>query len=319
MWRRKAYVYCYPEGGEGAGGAGAGAAGAGAAGAAGGAAGGGSAGGGAGAGAGAAGATLLSQAGGAAAAGAAAAGAAAADPNAWLPEKFRVFDGEGDAKKLNVEASAKKLAAEGYAPLEKRMGDAGAPPEKPEGYKNEAVLETLKKAAGANAAGVNLPDEFVKELNAWAHGAKLTQAQRDAALVAYVQGSQKMTEQAFDNAMASAQKELVKVWGAAGVNPESPQMQAAFRAFMTYAPAPMRTQAEMDKVGNNPIVLQILAAVGAEMKEDTRLNGEGGQGTDISTLMNSEPYWNKKHAEHQSTVKRVNEFFARGGKVQRAA
>jgi hypothetical protein len=37
----------------------------------------------------------------------------------------------------------------------------------------------------------------------------------------------------------------------------------------------------MDKVGNNPIVLQILAAVGAEMKEDTRLHGEGGQGDDI--------------------------------------
>jgi hypothetical protein len=31
--------------------------------------------------------------------------------------------------------------------------------------------------------------------------------------------------------------------------------------------------------------------------------------------MNTEPYWNKKHPEHASTVKRVNEFFARGGKV----
>jgi hypothetical protein len=84
---------------------------------------------------------------------------------------------------------------------------------------------------------------------------------------------------------------------------------------MTYAPPALRTVAEMDKIGNNPIVLQILAAVGAEMGEDTRLHGEGGQGDDVQKLMNSEPYWNKKHPEHASTVKRVNEFFARGGKV----
>jgi hypothetical protein len=115
--------------------------------------------------------------------------------------------------------------------------------------------------------------------------------------------------------MASAQKELVKVWGADGVKPDSPQMKAAHRAFMAYAPPALRTVAEMDKIGNNPIVLQILASVGAEMKEDTRLHGEGGQGDDVQKLMNSEPYWNKKHPEHASTVKRVNEFFAAGGKV----
>jgi hypothetical protein len=230
MWRRNLYVYRYPDGGAGDGGGGAGAAGAGAGGAGSGAAGGGSAGGGAGAGAAGAGAgagaaRCSAKPAVAAAAGAAAAGAAAADPNAWLPEKYRVFEGDGDAKKLNVEASAKKMA-EGHTALEKRMGDTGLPPEKPEGYKNEAVLETLKKAAGDKAAEVKLPEAFLKDFNAWAHTAKLTQAQRDAALVAYMQGGEKMVEQAFDNAMASAQKELVKVWGADGVKPDSPQMKA---------------------------------------------------------------------------------------------
>jgi hypothetical protein len=202
--------------------------------------------------------------------------------------------------------------AEGHTALEKRMGETGLPPEKPEGYKNEAVLETLKKAAGDKAAEVKLPEDFLKDFNAWAHTAKLTQAQRDAALVAYMQGGEKMAQAAFDNAMASAQKELVKVWGADGVKPDSAQMKAAHRAFMAYAPPALRTVAEMDKIGNNPIVLQILASVGAEMKEDTRLHGEGGQGDDVQKLMNSEPYWNKKHPEHASTVKRVNEFFAAG-------
>lgn len=261
--------------------------------------------------------SLLSQAAAAQSPEAKAAAAAAADPNAWLPEKFRIFDGEGDAKKLNVEASAKKLAAEGYAPLEKRIGETGAPPEKPEGYKTDGVITALKKAA--NGAEVKLPEALVKDFNAWAHDAKLTQGQYDKALVGYMGGAQKMIEQAYDTAMSNAQTELVKVWGADGVKPDSAQMKAAYRAYMTYAPATMRTQAEMDKVGNSAVVLQILAAVGKEMGEDTRIHGEGAEGDNINTLMNSQPYWDKKHAEHAATVKKVNEFFARGGKIQRAA
>jgi hypothetical protein len=36
-----------------------------------------------------------------------------------------------------------------------------------------------------------------------------------------------MVEQAFDNAMAAGQTELVKVWGADGVEADSPQMKSA--------------------------------------------------------------------------------------------
>jgi hypothetical protein len=221
-----------------------------------------------------------------------------------------------DGKALNLEESAKKVAA-AHGELEKRLGQVGAPPAKPEEYKADAALETLKKANGGK--DVKLADAFVKDFNQWAHGAQLSQAQYDKALVAASGMMTKMVEQAFDNAMAAGQAELVKVWGADGVKADSPQMKAAVRAFNTYAPQAMRNEAGMDAVGNNPLVLQILAAVGAEMGEDTRVHGEGGAGEDIQKLMNSEPYWNKKHAEHASTVRKVNEFFARGGKVQRAA
>jgi hypothetical protein len=322
MWRPKLYVYRYPDGGDGTGAGGAAAAGAGAAGAGSGAAGGGSAGAGAGAGAGAAAAgtgSLLGGAAAAAGAGAAAAAAAAADANAWLPEKFRVFDGEGEAKKLNVEASAKKLAAEGYSPLEKRMGEGGAPPDKPEGYKTDAVVAALKAKAGDKAGEVKLPESLVKEFNGWAHNAKLTQTQYDKALESYLGGIQQMVDTAFDNAMAKGREELTKVWGADASDPKSAPMQAAVKAFNTYAPATLRTQEVMDKIGNNPVVMQILANIGKEMGEDKRLHGEGAGGENVQAMMNSPAYWNKKHPDHTATVRKVNEFFAAGGKVQQGA
>lgn len=250
------------------------------------------------------------------AAAAAAAAARAADPFNWLPEKFRVKGADG--KTIEVEASAKKLA-EGHSALEKRMGEGGAPPEKPEGYKTDAVLAALKAKAGEKAGEVKLPEGVVKEFNAWAHKAKLTQGQYDSALESYLGGIQTMVDSAFDNAMANARTELTKVWGADASNPKSKPMQAAYRAFMAYAPKEMRNEAGMDKVGNNALVMQLLAQVGAEMGEDRRLHGEGGGGEDVNALMKTEAYWNKKHPEHLGTVRKVNEFFAGGGKVTRAA
>jgi hypothetical protein len=313
---RRRFPLCYPDGdGSGAGGGAGGGAGASAAAGA-------AAAGDKGAAAAAAGAgdkgTLLAAAAAAGAtkpADAAAAAAAAADPLAWLPEKYRVMGADGKA--LDVEASAKKVAA-AHGELEKRLGSVGAPPAKPEDYKTESALEALKKAAPAGTE-VKLAPELLKEFNGWAHGAKLTQAQYDSALVSYVQAIDKMVEQSFDNAMQRAQEDLVKVWGKEGLDPKGPQMQSAYRAFMTYAPAQMRTAQVMDQIGNNAVVLQILAAVGKEIGEDARIGGDAGGGEDINKLMNSEPYWSKKHPEHQATVRKVNEFFARGGKVQRAA
>lgn len=245
----------------------------------------------------------------------AAAAAAGADPNAWLPEKFRVFDGEGEAKKLNLEASAKKLAADGYTPLEKRLGGVGAPPEKPEGYKTDGSIATLKAAAGGK--DVVLPEAFVKDFSAWAHGAGLSQAQFDKALPAMMGAIPGLIEEHHAGQMKAAQAHLVKVWGADGMKPDSPQMQDAYKAFMQFAPAQFRTAEGMDRIGNDPLVLQVLAAIGQEMREDKRPGGEGAGGEDVQALMNSQPYWDKKHADHLSTVRKVNDFFAKGGKVKR--
>jgi hypothetical protein len=124
-----------------------------------------------------------------------------------------------------------------------------------------------------------------------------------------------MVESAFDSAMATGKAELTKVWGAPDGEAFKANMGHAAKAFNTYMPQAMRTAANMDAIGNHPMVLQMLAAVGKELKEDKLPAGaNAGGGEDVNKLMNSQPYWDAKHQEHASTVAKVNEFFAKGGK-----
>lgn len=241
-----------------------------------------------------------------------AAAAPAADPNdplAWLPQKFRVTGAEG---KVDILASAMKMN-ESVKALEQRMGVAGGVrPEKAEDYKPDAVLAAMKEKAGRD---VTLPAPMLKEFATFAHDAGFNQAQYDKALTAYMSGIQQMVDTSFDNAMANGKTQLASVWGA----PESPAFKAnmvqAVRAFNAYMPAPLRTAANMDAIGNHPLVLQLLAGVGKELKEDTLNGGEGqGGGEDVGTLMNSQAYWNTKDPAHAATVAKVNAYFDGGGK-----
>lgn len=176
------------------------------------------------------------------------------------------------------------------------------------------MLAKVKEKTGAD---VKLDDAQSKAFRDAAHKAGLTQAQYEFVLGQYFEHTQAMVDGAFDNAMAKGQGELVKVWGAPEAETFKGNMLSAVRAFNAYAPAAVRTAQNMDAIGNNPVVVQILAAVGKELKEDTRPGGEGGASDDINTLMNSEPYWNAKHPEHAATVAKVNGFFNKGGKIER--
>jgi hypothetical protein len=101
-------------------------------------------------------------------------GCSGGGPASWLPEKYRVMGADGKA--LDVEASAKKVAA-AHGELEKRLGQVGAPPAKPEEYKTDAALEELKKAArGQGREALRRAREGLQRLGA---RAKLTQAQYD--------------------------------------------------------------------------------------------------------------------------------------------
>ena len=231
------------------------------------------------------------------------------DPLAWIPEKYRVPGAEG---KVDVHASAIKIN-EARAALEKRMGEGGLPPETADAYKPDGALAALKEKTGKNAA---IPPALLKDFNAWAHDAKLSQAQYDKALTGFVGGGvQQMVDAAYDQAMAKGKVELGKVWGA----PESEGFKAnialAVNAFNKFAPPALRTPAVMDQIGNHPVVLQMLAAVGKELGEDRKIpGGAAPAGTDINTIMNSRAYWDPMAPGHAATIAQVSEFFSKGGK-----
>jgi len=233
---------------------------------------------------------------------------AAGDPLAWIPEKYRVPGAEG---KIDIQASAMKIN-EARATLEKRMGEGGMPPETADAYKPDAVLATLKEKTGKD---VTLPPELLKDFNAFALDAKLTQPQYEKQLSAFMGGMTKMIDAAFDNAMATGKAELTKAWGAPEGDRFKAEMGQAYKAFNTYMPKELATTQNMDAIGNNPMVLQLLANIGRELKEDKLPAGDNAAGGDeINKLMNSQPYWDAKHPEHASTVAKVNEHFAKGGK-----
>jgi hypothetical protein len=178
-----------------------------------------------------------SQAGGAAAAGAAAAGSGGGRPERLAAREVPRLRRRGRRQEAERRGEREEARRGAHAAREAH-GRGGLPPEKPEGYKTDAVIASLKAKLGRQGPGRHeAPEPLVKEFNAWAHKAKLTQAQYDRRSLEPTSAAADDGRPAFDNAMASAQAELVKVWGADGLRPEvSPQMQAAHRAFMTYAP-----------------------------------------------------------------------------------
>jgi hypothetical protein len=234
--------------------------------------------------------------------------AAGTDPLATFPDKFKVTGADG---KLDLTASAAKQAA-AYAELEKKLGNAAErAPATADEYKADAVLAKVKETTGQD---VKLDDAQAKGFRDLAHGLGLSQTQYEGILGAYFQNVQGMVDGAFDNAMAKGKESLAKSWGPADGDAFKGNMVQAAKAFNTYAPADMRNAQVMDQIGNNPVVLQILANVGKELGEDTRQNAGGAGGLDIQALQKSEAYWNASHADHARVVAKVNEYYAKGGK-----
>lgn len=214
--------------------------------------------------------------------------------------------------KVDINATLAKVLPS-YTELEKRVGQTGAPPATADEYKPDAVLAKIKDATGQD---IKLDDAQSKAFRDEAHKAGLSQAQYEFVLGQYFQNVAAMVDQSFDNAKAKAQADLAKSWGPADGDAFKGNMTQAVRAFMAYAPAEMRTAQVMDQIGNNPVVLQVLAAVGKEIKEDTRPNAQGGSGADdIRALMKSEAYYNAKHPEHDRVVAKVTAYFKAGGKA----
>lgn len=223
-------------------------------------------------------------------------GKPAATANDWIPEKYRVMEGEEGAKTLNVEASMKKVA-EAHGALEKRAGELGLPPEKSDDYK-----VTLPEGSKLKAEDLEGPE--MKAFRDEAHKAGLTQKQFDASVGAHIKGLNSFVDGLAERGATMAKDELAKDPDWQG-DKLTGQLKLAYRTFESFA-----TKDEMgdiDRIGNNPVFLKILARVGKDLGED-RLGRQSGAAAviDEATLANymkaGGPYWDATHPDHKKYV-----------------
>lgn len=195
-------------------------------------------------------------------------GAAGAANTDWLPEKFRVVAADG--KTIDLEASARKLATEGYSPLEKRLGTGELPPAKVEDYKITAP-QGLDEAAFADFTKDPATQEFVKA----AHAKGLTNDQLNFVLDTYLKTATELTSGSQQMQTEQCTTQLKQVWKTEADYKSN--MQNAYRAANALAAKVGMSFADLESAGlaNNPLFIRLTAALGPELSEDVSVNANG--------------------------------------------
>ena len=222
----------------------------------------------------------------------------AGEPGAsdWLPEKYRVMDEDG---KLNIEGSARKLA-DAHTSLEKRLGSVGTPPKTADEYEPKVEVE------GFNWEEFKA-DPRMQSFMKSAHAKGITNDQMSFILGEYAQRAPELVggAAALDSEAASTQ--LREVWKTDAEFNKN--IGLAFRAFNSLADD--ADKGRIDEIGNNPMVIRMLAKVGAEMQEDAPAGGDVNleEQQTIRDLMKSPAYMDPKHADHERVSARVKAYY----------
>lgn len=214
----------------------------------------------------------------------------------WLPEKYRVM---GDDGKLNVEGSARKLA-DAYSHLEKRMGSGDTPPKTADEYAPKVEVEGFKW------------DEFktdprMQSFMKSAHAKGITNDQMGFILGEYAQLAPELVNGAATLDSEAAATQLRETWKTDAEFNKN--IGLAFRAFNSLADD--SDKGRMDEIGNNPMVIRMLAKIGAEMQEDAPAGGDVNleEQQTIRDLMKSPAYMDPKHADHDRVSAQVKAYY----------
>lgn len=222
----------------------------------------------------------------------------AGEPGAtdWLPEKFRVMGEDG---KLSIESSARKLA-ENYTHLEKRMGSGDAPPKTSDEYAPKVEVE------GFNWEEFKADPRMQSFMKA-AHAKGITNDQMGFIIGEYAQRAPELVNGAAELDADNAATQLREVWKADAEFKKN--IGLAYRAFNSLADD--ADKGRMDEIGNNPMVIRMLAKVGAEMQEDAPAGGEANlaEQQTIRDLMKSPAYMDPKHADHERISAQVKAYY----------
>ncbi|WP_198156058.1 hypothetical protein [Herbaspirillum autotrophicum] len=213
-----------------------------------------------------------------------------------IPEKYRVKKEDGT---IDAEASLQKVD-QARSHLEKRMGSGDVPPKEFSEYKVPDLPEELK--------GVELStEEFAKK----AHGMGLTQKQYEGVMSEYFSLLPNLVAADSQAQTGEVVSQLRETWGEAS----DANFRNAHKAAVSIGESIGIPYAEIEKaIGNNPVALRLLAAVGGEMSEDKtppNANGAVPAGFDINVAMSSKAYQNANDPEHEKVTAQVNAHYAK--------
>lgn len=227
-----------------------------------------------------------------------------------FPEKFIVKKDDGT---IDTDASSRKLA-EGYNHLAKKMGETGGVvPDSPDDYKIDFDATELGLPESITPELVQNDADF-KAFAQDAHKAGFTNEQINLIAERYATVVQTLIDRRDENDMALCQEALAKTWATPAEM--SKGIQNAQKAFNRFASE--EDKGLIDIVGNNPIVVRLLANVGALMREDSPAqNVQPSESREtIKAIMQSQAYLDTKHPDHEKATQQVNQYYqkAYGGK-----
>lgn len=257
----------------------------------------------------------------AAAAGAAGAGDAASllqqgagEEAAWLPEKYRVkVDGKDE---IDFQASARKLG-EGYKALEAKLGSGatGTVPENADSYQLAVPTDAEGKAL---VEGVDLQDfmadPIYKDLAAKAHAKGISNEAMQFFVGEYLQFAPQLFEANLQLGADEARQTLSAVWkDDAAMKAGLASAARAAQGFAAPAGQPGNYDNVMQKFGNDPDFLALMASIGKEMGEDKPISSDPVAAADwqdqVDALKANPAYMDKSHPQHASVVRQVSDMY----------
>lgn len=184
---------------------------------------------------------------------------AAPDSYDWIAEKYHVKKEDGT---FDLEASARKVS-EAYKHLEQRFGSGDAPPKTADEY------DIKVEADGFNFDEFKADPESQSFLKS-AHAKGMTNEQLNFVLSEFYKRAPQLVAGAAAMDADTASQELRNEWK--NDADFKTNISAAYRAFNAYASE--ADKAKMNEIGNNPIVIRLLANIGREMKEDAPVTSQ---------------------------------------------
>ncbi len=240
----------------------------------------------------------------------------AGEENAWLPEKYRVkVDGKDE---IDFQASARKLG-EGYKALEAKLGSGatGTVPENADSYQLTVPTDAEGKPL---VEGVDLQDfmadPMYKALATKAHAAGISNEQMNFFVGEYLQMAPQLFEANLQLGADEARQTLSAVWKDDAAMKSGLQRAArAAQGFAAPAGQPGNYDNVMQKFGNDPDFLALMASIGKEMGEDKPIASDPVALQDwqdqVDEIRANPAYSDKNHPQHKALMQKMESLYQR--------